>query len=232
MPTVAVLFDGAGLARLGLEQAGFECVGFELDPIKIELGEHVGSGQVNFCDATKVDLSKFDIIWASPPCQWLSQARTMGDPKSCYSDNLLTWSLQLRSRWLWVENTVLPRATWGSIFNAAQFTPSPLQNRSRMIGGRYITPSVYRPYKRKYPEAVSTILASEYKFSKNDARRGGRSFGRLLSVEECALYQGFEIPKGWYQFTKAQMYEAIGNAVPVYMARAFGEALYENLNLS
>ncbi len=31
---IAVLFDGAGLARLGLEQAGHTCTGIELDPLK------------------------------------------------------------------------------------------------------------------------------------------------------------------------------------------------------
>ena len=31
---IAVLFDGAGLARLGLEQAGHTCIGIELDPFR------------------------------------------------------------------------------------------------------------------------------------------------------------------------------------------------------
>src|SRR4051794_5844014 len=119
---VAVLFDGAGLARLGLEQAGFECVGFEADPIKVELGRYVGEGNVELVDVTKVDLSDFEIIWASPPCQWLSFARTQGDPISEYADNLLQWSLNLNSRWLWVENVYTKDARWGCVWNAAQFT--------------------------------------------------------------------------------------------------------------
>lgn len=42
---IAVLFDGAGLARLGLEQAGHECIGVELDPVAHYLGQFVGSGE-------------------------------------------------------------------------------------------------------------------------------------------------------------------------------------------
>jgi site-specific DNA-cytosine methylase len=30
---IAVLFDGAGLARKGLEDSGHECTGFEIDPV-------------------------------------------------------------------------------------------------------------------------------------------------------------------------------------------------------
>lgn len=60
MMKIAVLFDGAGLARLGLELAGHECIGFELDPWKHHLGSMVGSGRCELADATEVDLSGFD----------------------------------------------------------------------------------------------------------------------------------------------------------------------------
>src|SRR5262245_52997534 len=168
---VAVLFDGGGLARLGLEKAGFECTGFEFDPMKVELGSYVSIGDVEQCDVTSMDWKSYDIIWASPPCQQLSRARTQGYPVSLYSDDLLKWSLALRSKWLWVENVITPGASWGSTWNAAQFSPQILQNRLRMIGGRYLTPYTYRPYKRHYPEAAPAILATEYKGSSGDQRR-------------------------------------------------------------
>jgi site-specific DNA-cytosine methylase len=230
---IAVLFDGAGLARLGLEQAGHECVGFELDPMKHMLSRHVGSGNCVLADATQVDLSGFDAVWASPPCQVHSIARTQGAPKSPYSQDYLEWSLSIDKPILWVENVVRPgQKPWGKLYNAAQFLPEPIQNRNRMIGGRYKKPKVFRRYKRSFPGICPAITATEYKGCATDKRRASRFYGRKLTIEEAAFHQGFEIPEAWYEvpegFTKAQwyrnIYEAIGNGVPVYMAKAFGEA--------
>ena len=75
-PRAAVLFDGAGFARLGLEQAGWECVGFELNPMAHWLSQFVGNGNVVMQDVRTVDLSGFDAVWASPPCQKRSVARS------------------------------------------------------------------------------------------------------------------------------------------------------------
>lgn len=231
---IAVLFDGVGGARLGLERAGHEAVGFELDPWKHHLGQFIGSGNVELADVRDVDLSGFDAVWASPPCQIRSSARTQGDPVSEYSVDLLQWSLDIETPVLWVENiTVQGRHgnEWGKVWNAAQFLEEPIQNRNRVIGGRYEDPEVFHPYKRSFPNVCPSILASEYKGSRNDQRRASRFYGRRLTVEECAYHQGIEIPSEWYDvpdgFTPAgwrrQLYEGIGNAVPVYMAEAFGK---------
>jgi len=52
-----------------------------------------------------------------------------------------------------------------------------------------------------------------------------------MTIKECAHHQGLQYPESWlYPPTgyttgqwKINLYEAIGNGVPVYMARAFGE---------
>ena len=62
---------------------------------------------------------------------------------------------------LWVENVTSGNNTWGTIYNAAQFTPTPLQNRNRVIGGRVSASKVYHAYQRWYPEAMPCILACE-----------------------------------------------------------------------
>ena len=231
---IAVIFDGAGLARLGLEQAGHTCTGVESDPIKHHLSKFVGSGNCILADATDFDLSDYDAVWASPPCQEMSVARTQGSPLSNYSDNLLDWCLYYLKNFdcYWVENVLIPGATWGMKYNAAQFTPFPLQNRSRMIGGMHPFPNIYRKYKKYYGGVCPAILATEWKGYSSDPRRASRYFGRRLTLEECSYYQGFTIPKEWhcpiFPYTVAQwnhiLYEAIGSGIPPYMSRAFGEA--------
>jgi len=229
---IAVLFDGAGLARLGLERAGHQCVGVELDPHKHYLSSFVGKGDCVLADVRDFDLSGFDAVWASPPCQARSQARTQGAPKSAYAEDLVDWALALETPVLWVENVVTSGAQFGNIYNAAQFTSPPLQVRNRVIGGRYLPPEVHRPYTRAVQGVCPAITATEYRGCASDRRRASRFYGRRITLEECAYHQGFTIPDAWatpptwFSGTaiawRNQQYEAIGNGVPVYMAEAFG----------
>ncbi len=226
---IAVLFDGGGLARLGLELAGHDCTGYELDPKKHYLSKFVGSGNCILADATQVNLDEYDAVWASPPCQGRSIACSSEVIYGTYKKDYLEWCLELPHKVLWVENVVTPYATWGRFYNAAQFLKEPIQCRNRMIGGRYELPKVYRRYSRTWPGIVNAITASEYKGGR---RRAYSSYGRVLSIEECAYHQGFKVPIEWYGpmngigkwAWKVNLYEAIGNGVPVYMAKAFGEA--------
>jgi site-specific DNA-cytosine methylase len=210
---IAVLFDGAGLARLGLEMAGHTCTGYEIDPAKHYLSQMVGSGNCVLADVRDVDLSGFDAVWASPPCQKRSAANEHDLTQSKYDDldNLLVWSLGIRERWsnirtLWVENVIEDGGwnEWGTRFNAAQFLPAAIQNRPRVIGGSYKMPLVYRHYAPAYPSLniCPCIMASEYKGGANttqphkERRKAMRWYGRKLALAEMAYFQGLEIPHG------------------------------------
>ena len=235
---IAVLFDGAGLSRLGLEQAGHECVGFELDPNKHWLSKFIGSGNCELADVKDVDLSGFDAIWASPPCQLRSSARTQAPPIGDFSSDMLQWSLNLKGKFdvLWVENVMIQGSKgndWGVAWNAAQFTRIPIQNRNRIIGGKYKLPKVYRPWKKFYSKDICPcVTASEFKGFGGDKRRASRFYGRRLTIEECAYHQGLEVPDEWrnpppfwggtLKQWEQQVYQGIGNGVPVFLTRAFG----------
>ncbi len=108
----------------------------------------------------------------------------------------------------------------------------PIQNRNRIVGGKYPEPIVFHPYRKAFPGICLCITASEYKGCASDARRASRFYGRRITIDEAAYHQGFDIPDAWRDipagFTRGEwqrnLYEAIGNGVPVYMAKAFGEA--------
>lgn len=247
---IAVLFDGAGLARLGLEQAGHQCTGVELHPVKHHLSKLVGSGDCVLGDATSFSLRGFDAVWASPPCAQRSTAikdltRKGGYRNIKFQGDYLPWCLDNLDRQglvTWVENVTIQGSKgneWGFTYNAAQFLKVPIQNRNRVVGGNYSLPRVFRSYRRWVPGICPCVSATEYKGCGSDKVRASRFYGRKLTVDECAYHQGFKIPRAWRKVPDwfepptpgsdrtvhwgRALYEAIGDGVPVYMAKAFGK---------
>lgn len=213
---ILVLFDGAGLARLGLEQAGHNCIGIELDPIKHHFSKMVGHGNCKLGDVRfdSADLMNnwADAIWASPPCARRSTAikdltKSGGYRNPKYQRDYLKWcidqaflfgALKGTHKPFWIENVTTmggKKDGWGQVWNAAQFGVP--QNRNRVIGGHYRYPRVRMPYKRAVPDYCPCISATEYKGCATDRLRASRFYGRRLTYWECAMHQSFDIPKGW-----------------------------------
>ncbi len=246
---IAVLFDGAGFARWGLEQAGHICHGVELNPVAHYLGEHLGYGPCLLDDVQSEKATKIihwaDAVWASPPCQTRSSARTQGPALGDYAVDLLQWSLDLQKSFphlkvLWVENVLLQGNKgndWGTLYNAAQWQEA-RSNRQRIIGAAYPPPAIDFVFQPHYPSrgVPPCITASEYKGCATDTRRASRHYGRRLTIRECAKGLGLDqipypwtVVPDWYKGTKRdwdeEVYTAIGNGVPAWMAKRFGEAL-------
>jgi hypothetical protein len=245
---ILVLFDGAGLAMRGLLDAGHECTGVELMPEKAHLSKLLNPDAKKHIVADVLDLdmewiNSFDAVWASPPCQKRSDANIHNTEAEKYSkhDDLLAWSLALPNEILWVENVLSKKYSngWGKLWNAAQFEEMPRQSRRRIIAGRYRDPLTFRAYQASYPtlNICPAIGAQDWQggYKPTFARSEGW-YGRKLSISEKAYHFGITIPHNlisswWYPmagFTAAQwranLHSALGNGVPAYMSRAFGEA--------
>jgi len=70
------MFCGAGGAAKGLQRAGFHVTGIDISAQPRYCGD-----EFHQADAVNFPLDGFDLIWASPPCQYFSTMRVMANAR-------------------------------------------------------------------------------------------------------------------------------------------------------
>ena len=73
-PKALDLFCGAGGAARGLQLAGYYVTGVDIDPQPWYAGDEFVRGDALDLEAIGIELSDYDLVWASPPCQAYSHA--------------------------------------------------------------------------------------------------------------------------------------------------------------
>jgi hypothetical protein len=84
---IAVLYDGDGKLRAALEAAGHDCVGFEPNDRKYQIGLMVGSGRVVNRDPKGVNFDAYDAVVVNGKRKW-----TEGIPNKVNPNELSTSS--------------------------------------------------------------------------------------------------------------------------------------------
>ena len=113
----ADLFCGAGGAAMGLHRAGFDVTGWD---IKTGLAYPFKRRIQNALDA---DLSGFDFVWASPPCQAHSALRNCRPEKKEYE--------------CFIERTRAKLVAWGGPYIIENVPGAPLRDTVQLCGSAF-----------------------------------------------------------------------------------------------
>lgn len=102
------LFCGAGGAAMGLHRAGFEVVGVD---------------EFRQGDAMEADLTGFDMVWASPPCQAYTEMQRMHKNQSAHRDLVGPMREKLEA--------------WGGIWIMENVAGAPLRSHVMLCGSMF-----------------------------------------------------------------------------------------------
>jgi DNA (cytosine-5)-methyltransferase 1 len=213
-PLAVDLYCGAGGVALGLARAGFEVVGLDVNPQPRYPFLFVQGDALR----PPFDLSKFDLIWASPICQAHTAMRTMHNAK--HHDDLIpaTRALLLAS---------------GKLFVMENVEGAPLNNPVTLCGSMFGLGAAgaqlrrHRLFETNFPVVQSRCNHK----SPTIGVYGGHVRNRKRREDSHA--------RGVADFTKEQGYEAMGidwmtlielsEAIPPAYAEHIGKAALEAL---
>lgn len=192
------LFCGAGGASVGIHRAGFEVSGVDIAnqpnyPFPFRLG-----------DALDVDLSGFDFVWASPPCQNSSRM------SNC-RPGLAEKYAQL------IPATRAKLKAWGGPYIIENVVGAPLENPMMLCGAMFGL-KTYRH--RLFESNVPLTVPPHPKHEVPTSKAGHWRTGTFISVAgNCAPMAMAREAMGIDWTTRAELVEAIPPAFSEYLAK-------------
>ena len=194
------LFCGAGGASMGLHRAGFDVTGVDIKPQPRYPFRFVQA------DALTFDVSGFDFIWASPPCQAFTMAQNAAKNAAMHPNHIPATRHLLRAS--------------GAPYAIENVVGAPLENPLTLCGltfglnvkrHRLIETSFFMlvPPCPSHDEDYFVIFGHEVR-----SRRTGHAAGRKNRIAEGRKAMGIE----W--MTRGELSEAIPPPYAEFIGRA------------
>lgn len=192
------LFCCAGGAAMGLSRAGFWVVGVDIEfqphyPFLFILG-----------DALESDLSGYDFVWASPPCQKHSRMSQCRDGLSDkYPDLIAATREKLQA--------------WGGPYIIENVVGAPLQNPVMLCGAMF----GLKTYRHRLFESNILLTTPDHPAHETPASKAGHyKPGTFISVAgNCAPMDKAREAMGINWMPRSNLVEAIPPAFSEYLGR-------------
>lgn len=229
------LFCGAGGVARGLQYAGFHVTGVDIEPQPRYAGDRFVQADAL---ASGLDLTAFDFIWASPPCQFATSLRTMHNAKK-HENMIPTTRALLRASGVpyVIENVVgasvhleTPFMLCGSMFGLATSDGAELRR--------------HRLFEASFPVLVPTCqhgsvdIVGIYGGHARNRRRTIGVYGEGCRDSRRKYDKGFpdfsiddgRVAMGISWMTTGEISQAIPPAYAEFIARAFMSACRQSLD--
>lgn len=201
------LFCGAGGAATGIFRAGFDVTGVDIVPQKNYPFKFVEG------DALSQDLSGFDFVWASPPCQRYSRMSGCRDGlRDDYPD--LIWATRAKLQ------------SWGGSWIIENVAGAPLVNPVVLCGAMFRL----RTYRHRLFESSVSLSVPEHPAHEIPTSKAGHwRPGTLISVAgHCSPMSMAREAMGIDWMTRAELVEAI----PPEYSHFLAQQVYAYLTLA
>lgn len=190
---------------MGLHRAGFTVEGWDVVP------QPRYPFQFHHGDALDADLSSFDFVWASPPCQAHTALRTVA--KKDYE--------------CFIERTRLKLEAWGGPYVIENVIGAPLRNTIMLCGSMFPPLRVYRHrlfetnvviYAPDHPKHIIPVAPQKQ-------RKMHYAAGRFLTVTgDVGVYAGEAMGIDWMNGNE------LSQAIPPAYSQFIGEQVVEIIN--